>query len=187
MLGLFFLYACGKEEFPDYSEEDPVIQREELFSTYKASFELLNQNQTGPMEIRSLLWIRDNQFYVRIFLKGNHKGIRYQQIIHRGEECPSYAATYTDVLLISGQSLIPLDGSLETADDGSEWFPRSRRSGAYVYSRSVGYNVLLKHLWREQRLPRFEELNLAKRVILIYGGTRDPLLPVACATIEEVY
>lgn len=190
--------SCGKQDFPDYSDEEEIFQHEEEEATYKARFKSLN----GPRRINAsgLLWVKGRQFYVKVVMRGAYPLLRYQQYIHKGSRCPDQRDDLNndslldahEVSVASGEMLIPLDKNIRVQTDGMEWFPMSDTSGEYYYSRATVLPLLMEDLYLEDprpddgvvKLPRSENLDLDHRTIIIYGTAEDPLRPVACAEIR---
>lgn len=191
--------SCGKQDFPDYDEEDEIFQHEEAEATFKAEFISINPG-AGNVDANGLLWIKGRQFYVRIVLERGFPLLRYQQYIHAGSRCPDRSDDLNndsvldphEVNVASGKMLIPLDKNIKVQIKGMEWFPMSNSEGEFYYSRATAFPSMMEDLYLEDphpddelgKLARNEDLELEKRTIIIYGTPDDPLRPIACAEID---
>lgn len=198
---IFFLVACGKNDFPDYSGDDDHITHSERAATFMADFRPLNP-QRSSFTGTFFSWIKEQQIYVRIVMKKGPKRTRFQQFIHRGSNCPGPSddsnadgdLDFHEVLASSGSLLVPLDKSLRSQVRGNEWFPVSGNSGTYYYSSATSLKEMISDLKKRDpypfdslsKLKANESLSLGKKVVVIYGTETDPLFPIACAEITEV-
>ncbi len=198
---IYFLllnFSCGKQSFPDYGSQELVLRDEEE-EAHRTYFKTLNPSHTGKVKGHVVLWIRDLQFYARIVIFRGPKKTRIQQYIHSGIHCPTQRddsnkdgkIDFFEAIISSGGILVPLDGKLRTQSSGLNWFPESDRNGAYYYSRAANLKWFMEDLRAKDEDPNDhllklnlnEELALNRRVVIIYGSTTDPLLPLACAEI----
>lgn len=201
---LVALISCGKQTFPDYSDDDSDLQREDQEAgAYGATFTALNAHRSGNFKAHAVLWTRGIQFYVRVIMTGGQPRVRHLQAIHTGGRCPQKSddkngdniLDFTEVLAASGPQLIPLDRSLKTQSHGSEWFPTSDREGTMNYSRSVAVFHMMSDLRGRDPVPgdflaklgAGENLDVGQRVIVIYGTSIDATLPIACGEIYEEF
>ena len=192
--------SCGKQDFPDYSNEEEIFQHEEEEATYKAQFKSLN-GSSRRISANGLLWIKGRQFYVKIVMNRSYPLLRYQQYIHKGPHCPDQDDDLNndsiidahEVSVVSGEMLIPLDKNIRVQTDGMEWFPMSDSTGKYYYSRASSFPLMMEDLYKDDLRPhdgvvkllKSEDLDLERRIIVLYGTPEDPLRPVACAQITK--
>lgn len=198
------LISCGKQKFPDYSDDDSDLQREEQEAgTYGATFKTLNPHKSGNFKAHAVLWTRGIQFYVRVIMTGAQPRVRHLQAVHTGGRCPEKSddkngdniLDFTEVLAAAGPQLIPLDRSLKTQVHGSEWFPTTDREGTMNYSRSVAVFNMMADLRARDPVPgdfitklgAGENLDIGQRTIVIYGTSTDSMLPIACGEIFEEF
>lgn len=182
--------SCGKK-FPDYKQEE-VFQYEEAEGEFNGDFKTLNR-VLRRFNANLLVWIKGDQFYVKIYLKNGPQRIRYQQYMHKGSRCPTMnddldkngMIDFSEVVAVSGEVLMPLDGYIQAVKRGSEWYPTSNKQGSYYYSRSASLKKMMKDLFQTQKLSRDENLDLGSRTIVIYGTLINPLMPIACAVLTE--
>lgn len=186
----FIILSCGKK-FPDYKQEE-VFQYEETEGEYTGDFKTLNPARKR-FNANLLVWLKGDQFYVKIYLKNGPKRVRYKQFMHKGSRCPTREddlngdgmIDLSEVVLASGEVLIPLDGYIQEVAKGNEWYPISDKQGSYYYSRSASLKKMMKNLFQLNHLDRSEKLALRGRTIVIYGTPANPLMPIACAVLQE--
>jgi hypothetical protein len=178
LISLLFFSSCGKQEFPNY-HDDSILQNQENFGDqfFAGNFKPLSSKKVN---VRSLIWLKGRQLYVRIIFKGQ-SDVQYQQFINAEADCPASGETLDD----GHEMLVPLDRNLDSLQAGSGWFPSSNEEGEYYYSRSADINALVKDLRKQSVLAPNENLDLSNRTIVIYGSKTNPLAPVACAEINR--
>lgn len=183
----FTLFSCGQGKFPDYEPSEQRIEISNEHQYFKGNFVALNRRHSTLRRADSLLWLKLNQFYVKIVFWGRGQQ-RYHQFIHSGERCPDSNSDlnrdgiidFHEALLASGEILVPLDRNLQSKKEGSEWYPISSKEGSYLYSRSSSLLKMLPDLG----FSSVDSLDLSNRVIIIYSSNVRSMLPVACAEID---
>lgn len=201
LLSIFFLLlaSCGNQKFPDYQEEEIIVYKERM-GTFNGEFSYFNGIK--PLNASTLVFLKDNQFYVKIIVKRGFRKFRVKQYLHKGSRCPMKSDDInhdgvidaTEVLMGSGEILIPLDGFLQEQKKGYQYFPVTDKRGFYYYSRSASVSKMMIDLYSEDtelfdgitKLSSSEKLSLNERVIILYGTPQDPMRPVACARLKEV-
>lgn len=196
-LGIIFLTSCGKQNFPDYEEEEPEFVFEEASESHISDIKPLNgSNARGE----SLLWLRGNQFYVKVNMRNVSALVRHYQYIHEGSRCPTKkddldengVLDFDEVTAISGEILVPLDKDLSEQALGDEWFPVAGKNGKYFYSEAASLPKMLRDLYspdpingdRMTKLIPGEKFEAETRTLIIYGNAQDPFLPIACGTYQ---
>lgn len=201
MIGIFSLillislnlFSCGKKE-----NEELKTEKEEVFPSgfYMIDFKMINPGVSGFIKPTGMMWIKDDQFYIKIVMRDGEPKNRYQQYFHSNGSCPSILndrngdsiVDYYENFAVSGKVLFPLDKDISGHLSGNEWFPVTTKQGIYSYSRAVSVSKLVQQL-RDPSfsgvLGRHEHLSPEDRVIIIYGTQSDPLLPVACGRIRK--
>jgi hypothetical protein len=196
---IFVFISCGKSKFPDYEDHSPFERERQNGGFYHGFLKILNPQFAGKIKASYVLWIKDVQFYAGVKVHNAPPEVRYQQYIHSGARCPARSddlngdglIDFSEVLQSSGKILVPLDGSLKSQREGSEWFPVTTVRGKYSYSRAAAVYHLMEDLRSSDpymrndmiKLGPSENLDLNRRTIIIYGSESDPLLPVFCAEI----
>lgn len=103
---------------------------------------------------------------------------------------------YVEIEHISGQPLIPLDEAPQRLDFTTDSYPVANEKGNYDYYKEIGIDELVRNF---KKAYDNAKLDLAKRVIYIYGVTdnltlpktvqgNDPhaMLPIACGQIMAI-
>lgn len=191
----FFSFSCGQST-PKKEEEES----EEIFHSgfYMIDFETINPGVSGYIRPEGMMWIKEDQFYIKIVMRMGQPEVRYQQYFHHNGTCPGPLSDrngdgiidYYENFGVSGKVLFPLDRDLQTHLSGNEWFPVANKKGIYTYSKAVSISGLVGNLRNPDHgegavLGRQEQLEPENRVIIIYGSHSDPLLPVACGKIKR--
>lgn len=194
---LLIVLSCGKQKFPDYKEEQEIknYNLHDLF--YSGRLKSLN-SFTGPI-IKYELRIEGKQFYSKILMQNGPRLTKIKQYIHSGEKCPDSDADlnkdgtidHEEVLISSGEILIPLDKIINSQDEGSEWSPETDDEGFYLYSKAASVLWLMNDLSDADVYPQDgiaklksdESLNLKNRTLILYGSKGNPLMPIACSEL----
>lgn len=196
LIPILFFISCGKEKFPDYRENENEALPVESSIRIRGNFVALNH---ARIRGTYLSWIEGNQIYFAIQIKRASARTRIQQYVHTGSKCPGIYSDlnkdgktdYSEILVSTGEMLIPLDKKLNQQLDGSDWFPITDEHGFYSYSRAGSVGLLVRDLRDSDedtgdslaKLSPSEDLSLSGRTIVLYGTDKDPLLPVACAEL----
>ena len=194
---LIQICSCGKQDFPNYEKKE-VLNEDMPTQYFRAKFKPLNASKNIKAE--ASLWIKENQFYARVVLTNGLKETRFQQYIHSEPKCPGKHSDLNrdgkidsaEVIIASGELLVPLDGNLGSQLSGGEWYPSTGSNGIYYYAKAAAYSEFIKDLRKKDHSPEdnlsklgpFEDLELDQRSIVIYGSENDPLKPIACAEID---
>jgi Cu/Zn superoxide dismutase len=161
--------------------------------TFTAQLTALNNSGVSG---QATVTVEGNQLTARVDAQGTAAGKVHAQHIHgfasESSSCPTAAADTDDNGRISvaegapayGGILVPLDGSLDTAEGlgDLETFPTG--NGSYSYEQSIGTGNLAVN--DDQS---FEDLTLGNHAIVVHGQTVDgeykATLPVACGTLSR--
>lgn len=190
--------SCGKHKFPNYEIDTELPQFEERDATYTTILKSINGR---PFTGDSLLWLKGNQFYVKVTVKNNSPLTRFYQFIHTNGHCPNLKdddnkdgiLDFDESLRVAGEIVVPLDRDLEGQVIGSEWYPVSNKNGDYFYSRATSLAKFLTDLHASDnnrsddfgKLSPAEDFSADKRVIIIYKDVNGYLLPTACGKYHE--
>ncbi|KRM94273.1 hypothetical protein FC56_GL001225 [Lentilactobacillus senioris DSM 24302 = JCM 17472] len=103
---------------------------------------------------------------------------------------------YVEIEHISGQPLIPLNEAPQRLDFTADSYPVANEKGDYDYYKEVGIDELVRNF---KDAYNNAKLDLAKRVIYVYGVAKDielpktvqgdkphVMLPIACGQIMEI-
>jgi hypothetical protein len=204
---MFLLASCGSDSTPTAQ-----MQQQQLTEGhYRVSLQAMNGSFGGETSGEGTFHIEGDE--VRVTMKVNNApSTVHMQHVHAGRSCPTMAADTNgdgvidgaEALASAGGVLIPLNGNLNAQVEGRGMFPFG---GQYSYSRSGVLSRMLADLRMQDdnvedhlvKLDADEELNLAGRVVMIYGVTElAPMtaaqafgrpsweaIPVACGVIER--
>lgn len=195
LLCLLMLFSCGSG-FGDVE----VRQEEVIEGWYTAVLNPLN-SKVGIFSGRVDLSMSDNQFWVRVNLKGPQTNEMHPQFLHTNSSCPTMKDDlnrdgYLDFIesyRVAGPILMPLDSNLNSQMKGLHEFPHMRKNSSYYYySEACNSDYMLSDLKRKDeykedlmtKLRPSEKLNLKKRVVLIYGASSDRYLPDTVGTFD---
>src|SRR5437868_1362369 len=86
---LIFLTACGNTTNPYDGEQ--FLQKSFLENSgyYRAPFTPLNSKVGGGVVGRASIFINDIQFYAKVNLQTNWKGVSFLQMVHANGTCPT--------------------------------------------------------------------------------------------------
>ena len=201
LLTLALLTSCGKSGSSGRSgQEAETIDHEVVKQidegSYRALLRPFNNHLNGflPSGIAEIE-IREDQVTVKTLLDDDGR-VMHMQSIHMGNRCPITARddqngdTYVDIKemeAITGAVLFPLDGDLNSHEEGAGQYPMGR---GFTYIKKAS----LSKLAGDVKSRTGQNLNLEGRVIIIHGvdprtrlpdtfATKDNLTPQAAAPI----
>jgi len=164
-------------------------------TTYTATLGALNGSGVSGT---ATVTVEGDQMMVTVDVEGTVAEQVHPQHIHGGTDgmmssCPTMEADSNGDGRISvsegapayGGILVPLDGSLDTAEDLGEveTFPTANTDGAYTYDRSIATADLGVNEDRS-----FDDLSLENHAIVVHGamvdGAYQATLPVACGALS---
>lgn len=187
-LCLVLLLSCGK----GYKEKE-YIQYEVASGRFKATLKSLNSH-VGATRGWVSLSIEDYQFWARVKVKGPNTKDMHAQYIHAKGVCPRMTddtnhdgyLDFMEAFKVAGPILLPLDSNLNSQMFGLNEFPMMRiKNDFYYYSEACNVERMILDLRRRDyyqtdmisKLGSRENLNLHKRIIIIYGVAQDRMLP----------
>lgn len=216
------LTSCGKKSSGSGTaavkpSTDPVQQQEadEDIGSYRVKLAPINSQIAGNASGAFNLVIDVEAVSVEGTMSGVHPEMMHAQVIHPAGVCPDESADtngdgvvdYTESLAVTGESLIPLDGNLNSQVEGANYSPIANEEGFYVYNKSAAFYNFFEDLMQNDADPEDgyakisdgRKLRLKSRVLVVYGvneGTPLPpsargkdgkspqsLLPIACGKI----
>lgn len=199
------LAACGKDGGGGSggSNFSPAIQEQQAEGTYKAILRPMNNSlsgflPTGTAEIK----IVQNNVSVKTLLDDDAR-VAHMQSVHMAGRCPNAGddangdgiVDINEAYRAAGEVLVPLDASLESADEGQGVYPVG---SGFTYME----NTTLDRLETDTKARTGQNLNLGGRVVLIHGvaaGTSMPgtvttrngmtpqlSVPIACGILKRI-
>lgn len=180
---LSLLTSCGKSSDPtsNRSEEqiDHSVIQQKAEGSYRALLRPFNNHLNGflPSGIAEIE-VRGDQITVKTLLDDDARVV-HMQSIHIGHRCPITARddkngdSYVDIKemeAITGEVLIPLDGNLNSAEEGAGQYPMGR---GFTYIKTAS----LSKLAGDVKSRTGQNLNLEGRVVVIHGVDPRTKLP----------
>lgn len=179
-------------------------------SKYEAIITPLNEEKTGfTPQGKASFELNEQRLKISLEMTGVPAKVMHHQDIHglindRMAEPASMTQDanqdgiidYVEIEHISGQPLIPLDEAPQRLDFNADSYPVANEKGNYDYYKEVRIDELVRTF---KEAYNDAKLDLAKRVIYIYGVAEDvdlpatvqgsnphAMLPIACGQIMEV-
>lgn len=199
---LSLCFSCGNETGKSSKPTDQLhteTQKQSDQGKYRAILSPLNkslsQETIGKVEIK----IEADEVLMETNVAGTHAGVKHFQHIMTGGECPTMVNDLNQDLVldvkeaetVTGKIFIPIDADLSEQLAGMDFGPISNSTGSFVYRRST----TLSHLLSDLRMPDpdvldsvvkllpEDDLNLAGKLILIYGVAPETNLPLTVANL----
>lgn len=188
---IFNITSCGKGFTDEQKIPEDAWNRQ-----YEAVFKPLNQ-KFG----RSSGWARfsifENQIWARVKFHGKKSKDMHAQYVHINGRCPNMKddmnrdgyLDFMEVYKVAGPILLPLDSNLNSQLKGIFEFPAMKRQPFYYYSEASNYGRMMADLRRDDVISddmvtklKEKDLNLQKRVVLVYGIDADEFLPSSVRT-----
>lgn len=185
---LCFILSCGEHDFPRYGDDkDSEINAGNKYQYFAVNLIPLNSRFSPFVSSQTLFWFKERQFYAKLVFWGRIPQLRVRPVIHQGDSCPNELDDVnrdgiidaSEVRLISGAVLLPLDRNLQSRSRGSDWFPVTDPDGDFVYSRAARLQDMLTDIG----ITSLDEFALATRTLILYGTSGNPFLPIACGKI----
>ena len=193
ILTLFVLTSCGKNGGSSSSSNnegtaDNSIVKQESEGSYRALLRPFNNHlngflPTGVAEIE----VRGDQISVKTLLDDDGR-VMHMQSVHIGNRCPitgrddKNGDTYVDIKemeAITGKVLFPLDGNLNSAEEGAGQYPVGR---GFTYIKTAS----LSKLEGDVKSRTGQNLNLEGRVVVIHGVDPRTQIPDTFAVIDNL-
>ena len=158
-----------------------------LDGNYRAILRPLNNHLSGYLPTGlAEIEIKNGQLVVSTLLDDDAKVLHIQSI-HNGTKCPGVTDDYNqdgiidieEATAVAGDVLIHLDGDLDGAIEGDGLYPWG---SGFNYKKSAE----LTAIENEIRLRTQKNLSLTDRVVIIYGISKNTLLPDTVATRLEL-
>ena len=149
---------------------------------YEVNFLPLNSSVGGVTNVKAKIHVIADQITVKLNVKDSPPMTTHTQFIHDSTVCPGeiddvnndgFIDPVEAVSVLNG-ILIPLDGNLNSYDEGMTQFPISNAIGNYNYYQEGILSLLIDDL---VKLGNDENLKLEGKVVVIYGIPEDIYLP----------
>ncbi|HXH76259.1 MAG TPA: hypothetical protein VNJ08_14910 [Bacteriovoracaceae bacterium] len=190
----------SKEPSTEPEKEEIII--EDDHGIFKADLHPIAGDLVGqPTGSFTVSYIGETlKFEAEVF--GVASDVMHFQTIHAGSACPGDNADVNLDGVVDGVegtasyglSLIPVDFNLMTQIEGMEFGPIANEEGYYTYRKKVPFQSLMSDLTAEDNdiednlvkiLPE-QKLKMSDRVVVIYGVSRDTVLPATFSSVGEM-
>jgi hypothetical protein len=150
--------------------------------TYEVKFSPLNSSVGGVTNVKAKIQVIADQISIGLKVIDSPPMTTHSQFIHNSTECPAEIDDVNgdgfidpmEASSVLNEVLIPLDGNLNSQEEGTAQFPISNSIGAYTYFQEGILSSLLEDL---SMLGHDQELKLEGKVMVIYGIPEDTYLP----------
>lgn len=200
-LCLLALASCGGKNGGSGSsggsrnEDEPRLEEQVAEGNYKAILRPTSFTLSGwiPSAVADIKIVGD-EVEVKAWMD-DAANVVHMMSIHAGTKCPELThdankdgfVDYNEMLKISKKVLIPLDGNLNSQNDGANAYPR----GNFTYFQKASLGSIMNDLTQSDldardhvvKLHAGENLNLAGRVIIVSGVAANRVLPASVSTI----
>lgn len=195
LLCFLTLVSCGSGYVEDDDVQGPIPD-----GRYTAKIKPLNKN-FGKFHGWMNITISDNQFWARVKIDGPQTAHMHSQYIHTNSKCPDAESDlnqdgiidFMEIYNDAGPILLPLDANLNAQMKGLNEFPvMKKRNKFYYYSEASNSDRLMRDLRLKDiytsdmmtKLKPSEELDLTRRIIIIYGISAEQYVPASVSTFE---
>lgn len=185
-ISIVLFAACGKKDGGSKAQPmEAAIQEQISEGTYRAVLRPINNSLSGYLPTGAAeISILGDDVQMKTYLDDDAR-VAHMQQIYTGTRCPEVSddknndglVDINEALGVVGNPLIPLDGDINSKDEGAGVFPRGA-SFTYLISAS------LAKLESDVRNRTGQNLNLGGRVILIHGANSGAVLPETVTTID---
>jgi hypothetical protein len=184
------LLSCGRAPDPKGSSQGAITEAilpdgSNIEGFYIANLSPVNLN-LHFMKVGSAGFERTGDiFNAKVIFNFGVKGAWHPQGIYSGTRCPNINddtngdafIDITEAQAILGKMLIPLDGSLESHEEGKNLYPTgNKEKGSFVYEQTASFSRMFSDL-KTNKLKDNEGLSLVGKIVLIQGATRETVLP----------
>lgn len=199
------LTSCGGSHVASgggTSAKNPIVLAEKIEGKYKVNFIPLNSSVSGNTTSMASIKIFNDDISVRLKTKLAPANTYHAQAIYNSEICPSEIHDvnndgFIDPLEASqviGAALIPLDGNLNSQEEGSDDFPFADFMGDYLYQQSGIFSLMLDDLQmidsnlqdNLSKLSLGEKFKLEGKVVVIHGVAEEVYLPGSIQTFHNL-
>jgi hypothetical protein len=179
--------SCGKYNKSSQKNTSQEFEEQQSQGLYKAILRPLNNHLSGLLPTgKAIVEIDKQQIQISTYLDDDAK-VLHRQSIQDGTRCPSLnddlnqdgILDFEEAKAIAGEVLIHLDGSLDGSLEGDGLYPWG---SGFTYKKSANLSVIENEI----RLRTKKNLDLAERVVMIYGVSKNTPLPETVATRSQL-
>lgn len=201
-----FLTSCSGESKSATNksspQKNPYSQELGLEGRYTVKFDGLNSSVAGNPHAEAKIQVVADKVAFAVNVKDSAASTTHATLIYSGTECPSEIHdTNSDGFIdpveaseVLGQVLIPLDGDLNSQEQGLDNFPTTDFLGSLSYYKEGELSLMLADLKAPDsnvkdelaKLEENQELSLDGKVMVIQGVASDVYLPGSIRAFEGV-
>jgi hypothetical protein len=179
--------SCGKDNKSSQKNTSQEFEEQQSQGLYKAILRPLNNHLSGLLPTgKAFVEIDKQQIQISTYLDDDAK-VLHRQSIQDGTRCPRLnddlnqdgILDIEEATAIAGEVLIHLDGSLDGGLEGDGLYPWG---SGFTYKKRAE----LSDIENEIRLRTKKNLSLDGRVVMIYGVSKNTLLPYTVATRSQL-
>jgi hypothetical protein len=199
------LTSCGGNHVASgggNAAKNPILRTEKVEGKYKVNFIPLNSSVSGNTTAVANIEVLNDKVSVNLKVKDAPAQTFHAQAIYNAETCPSEIHDvnndgFIDPLEASkviGAALIPLDGNLNSQEEGSEEFPFADFMGNYYYQQTGVFSVMLDDLKMMDtnlqdnlsKLAFGEKFRLEGKIVVLHGVAEEVYLPGSIQTLNNI-
>ena len=179
--------SCGKDNKSSQKNTSQEFEEQQSQGLYRAILRPLNNHLSGFLPTgKAFVEIDKQQIQISTHLDDDAK-VLHRQSIQDGTRCPGLnddlnqdgILDFEEAKAIAGEVLIHLDGSLDGGLEGDGLYPWG---SGFTYKKRAD----LSDIENEIRLRTKKNLSLDGRVVMIYGVSKNTLLPYTVATHSQL-
>ena len=194
------MISCTDESFhPAQNKTSNQLEESQLEGRYEVKFSPLNSSVSGITTGKAKIRIIADKISVSVDITDSPSKALHSQFIFTASECPTEIhdinndgfIDQVEAAKVLGSILIPLDGDLNSQDQGEAYFPWSDSLGNYSYYQEGEFSSMLADLRAPDlnlqdeiiKLIPGNNLKLQGKVIVIEGVSQDDYLPGSIQSI----
>ncbi len=194
------MISCTDESFhPAKNKTTNQLEESQIEGRYEVTFSPLNSSVSGITEGKAKIRIIADKISVSVEMTDSPAKAIHSQFIYTASECPTEIhdinndgfIDQVEAAKVLGSILIPLDGDLNSQEQGEAQFPWSDSLGNYSYYQEGELSNLLADLAAPDlnlqdeivKLIPGHDLKLQGKVIVIEGVSQDDYLPGSIQSI----
>ncbi len=188
------MISCTDESLnPTHKKNTNLLEDSPIEGRYEVKFSPLNSSVSGLTAGKAKIRIIADKISVGIEITDSPSKAIHSQFLYTASECPTEVhdvnndgfIDQVEASKVLGSILIPLDGDLNSQDQGETHFPWSDGLGNYSYYQEGEFSSMLADLTAPDlnlqdeiiKLVPGHDLKLQGKVIVIEGISEDAYLP----------